>query len=257
MSDQLHRSDFLEAIMSSLKKASSEVALRAIDATVSFHDTLPKLAPLYSALSSLVAGREGEGRSDLRSGHNLQHSNLRTTIVAQKVKLSQQAATLTEEEIRYTEIVDNVHDAFSDYFDRSLINPKSVFPVEVIVYDTLSPNRDVFSPRPRFAVERALSQPKDYLGHENANDLDELSVMRPAISICYEMYLECGSLINVADLWSAFWTVYNPQGEHEDFEKQKNMALFERTLAELNYLGMIRHSRKKQDHLGKLTWKGM
>jgi len=34
-------------------------------------------------------------------------------------------------------------------------------------------------------------------------------------------------------------------------------ALFYRGLAELKYLGMIKNSRKKTDHLTKLAWKGL
>ena len=256
MNGQLDQSDFVEAILSSLKKASSDVALRAFDATVPFHEILPKLASLHEALKSMLVDRQEKRIDNLRSGHNLQHSNLRTTIVAQKVKLSQQAATLTEEEVRYTEILDSVHGVLASNFHCSLIDPKGMFPAEVMVYDTLLTHRNVFFSRPRFAVERALSQPMDYLGHD-VNDPDEISAKRPAVSICYEMYLECGGMINAADLWSAFWTVCNPQGEDEDTEKPKHMALFERTLAELKYLGTIRHSRKKQDHIAKLTWKGL
>lgn len=34
-------------------------------------------------------------------------------------------------------------------------------------------------------------------------------------------------------------------------------ALFSQALAELKYLGMIKSSRKKADHLAKLAWKGL
>ena len=34
-------------------------------------------------------------------------------------------------------------------------------------------------------------------------------------------------------------------------------ALFYRALAELKYLGMIKNSRKRTDHLVKLSWKGL
>ena len=34
-------------------------------------------------------------------------------------------------------------------------------------------------------------------------------------------------------------------------------ALFSQALAELKYLGMIKSSRKKADHLVKLAWKGL
>lgn len=34
-------------------------------------------------------------------------------------------------------------------------------------------------------------------------------------------------------------------------------ALFSRALAELKYMGMIKNSRKKADHISKLLWKGL
>lgn len=34
-------------------------------------------------------------------------------------------------------------------------------------------------------------------------------------------------------------------------------ALFSRALAELKYMGMVKNSRKKVDHLAKLSWKGL
>ena len=42
------------------------------------------------------------------------------------------------------------------------------------------------------------------------------------------------------------------------FEADANhRALFSEALAELKYLGMIKSSRKKADHLVKLAWKGL
>lgn len=34
-------------------------------------------------------------------------------------------------------------------------------------------------------------------------------------------------------------------------------ALFSRALAELKYMGMVKSSRKKADHISKLAWKGL
>lgn len=43
-----------------------------------------------------------------------------------------------------------------------------------------------------------------------------------------------------------------------EFEADANYrALFSQALAELKYLGMIKSSRKKADHLVKLAWKGL
>lgn len=40
-----------------------------------------------------------------------------------------------------------------------------------------------------------------------------------------------------------------------DYEKLR--ALFSRALAELKYMGMIKNSRRKADHLAKLQWNGL
>jgi len=37
----------------------------------------------------------------------------------------------------------------------------------------------------------------------------------------------------------------------------RHRALFYRGLAELKYLGLVKNSRKKTDHLTKLAWKGL
>lgn len=34
-------------------------------------------------------------------------------------------------------------------------------------------------------------------------------------------------------------------------------ALFQRALAELKYLGLVKASRKKTDHVSKIMWKGL
>jgi origin recognition complex subunit 3 len=34
-------------------------------------------------------------------------------------------------------------------------------------------------------------------------------------------------------------------------------ALFQRALAELRYLGLVKPSRKKTDHVSKIMWKGL
>lgn len=34
-------------------------------------------------------------------------------------------------------------------------------------------------------------------------------------------------------------------------------ALFQRALAELRFLGLVKPSRKKTDHIAKMAWKGL
>lgn len=84
----------------------------------------------------------------------------------------------------------------------------------------------------------------------------------PATSILYQLYLETGSLINVADLWEAFYAVVGrpPQAatetEAEDGGEDERRVLVEfyRGLAELRALGFVKASKKKADHVAKLRW---
>ena len=196
----------------------------------------------------------------LKSTYDINRCTLRTTVVAQKVSLSTNSAKLSSDDTAYTIIVDLVIDTLSDYFQHTLVNPSDLFLHEVFVYDYKSPHREVFTARPRFAVERALSSPHDYLGCEccSSDQRPGLEASQPPIAILYQLYLESGSLINAADLWEAFRTIVSAEHvEDEEEENQRVLALFSRSLAELRYLDLIKSSRKKADHLAKLAWQGL
>ena len=40
-------------------------------------------------------------------------------------------------------------------------------------------------------------------------------------------------------------------------KKKKNRALFYRSIAEMNFLGFVKQTRKRVDHLQTLAWKGL
>ncbi|KAL9104473.1 MAG: hypothetical protein Q9163_000566 [Psora crenata] len=258
MSGRLADSDLLQSSLSSFRKVQSHVTLDVLDALLK-ESTLPlEVKSCHDSLSQLVEETAATHPEGLRSGYDIQHSNLRTTVVAQRVELSKRSGTLTAQEAAYTKIMDKLDGALRAYFERNLIDPKDLLLYEACVYDLPSPHRDVFDPRPRFAVERALTSPHDYLGQQYCNGTSEgLSASQPATSILYNLYLESGSAINIADLWSAFWTIVRNDDAEEDQEEQRALALFSRALAELKYLGLIKHSRNKADHLVKLSWNGL
>lgn len=144
----------------------------------------------------------------LRTQHDVRNDSMRTTVVAQKVLLSKHKAALSEQDKAYSDLVTEFHDKLDTYFTSSFIEPKTLFLSEVLMYDLKSPHMEVFQPKPRLAVERALATPHDYLGCECCSGVDgnpaSLSATQPATAIVYQMYLESGTLINVTDLWSAF-----------------------------------------------------
>ncbi|KAI4182121.1 MAG: hypothetical protein L6R41_006184 [Letrouitia leprolyta] len=195
----------------------------------------------------------------LRSKYDTHHQSLRTTVVAHKVELSKHKSSLTKDDLSYSGLVNRIYENLRDYFRNILIHPKDLFLHEILIYDLKSPQREVFAPKPRHALERALSSPRDYLGCSCCKGVQHgLSGTHPATSVLYQLYLESGALINIADLWSAFYTIIGPEDtEDKDAEQQTALALFFRGLAELRYMGIIKSSKRKPDHLAKMLWNGL
>jgi origin recognition complex subunit 3 len=162
------------------------------------------LSSSQQKLDSLIKNAD----APLRTQHDVRNDSLRTTVVAQKVLLSKHKAALSEQDKAYSDLVTQFHDELDAYFTSAFIDPKTLFLSEILMYDLKSPHTEVFQPKPRFAVERALATPHDYLGCECCSGVDgnpaALSATQPATAIVYQMYLESGTLINVSDLWSAF-----------------------------------------------------
>ncbi|CAN9336317.1 unnamed protein product [Alternaria sp. RS040] len=211
-------------------------------------------ASAQDKLESLIQNAD----APLRTQHDVRNDSVRTTVVAQKVLLSKHKAALSEQDKAYSELVTQFHDQLEAYFTSSLIDPKTLVLSEIFVFDLKSPHTEVFQPRPRFAVERALASPHDYLSCDCCSGVDgnpaALSATQPATAIVYQMYLESGTLINVTDLWSAFNAI---AGDGTEENEPKTMALFQRALAELRHLGLVKPSRKKTDHISKIMWKGL
>ncbi|KAK8163089.1 origin recognition complex subunit 3 N-terminus-domain-containing protein [Phyllosticta citrichinensis] len=256
-SGSLLDSPLLREFLLSVRKAPSDVLARLLACLLQDDAQNAIILRLMQTLDKLVSAQP-DG-PPLRSAHD--HSattTLRTTVVAQKVTLAKSASSLSDRDAEYSRIVDELHGRLDDHFRHMLLKPQDFFLHEIVVYDLKSPHRDVFMPRPRFVVERALSRPWDYLACvccEGSKEVSgALSPMQPPVATLFQLYLESGNLINVHDLWLAFNAII---GQESDDDAETIMALFQRSLAELRYLGLIKASRKKTDHVAKLAWKGL
>lgn len=222
MSGDLLGSSRLEEAMSFVKQIKSN-AMEDLAKEIVRSGLLPEMRKILQDLKQLT--HDIPNSTGLRSAYDIKHSNVRTTIVAQKVELSKHAAEISPKEALYTKIVDQVHAVIMNFFDSHLVDPQKLFLNEILIYDFKSPHREVFTPRPRFAVERALSSPHDYLGCDCCGAAEDgLSATQPATAILYQLYLESGGVINTADLWSAFWTIVGPE-ESEDEGSEQQRAL--------------------------------
>ena len=207
-------------------------------------------------LDGLRAAAKSKGFS-LRSKYSGQSKVMRTTVIAQRVQLSQDSAALRDEDKKLTTIVDRVTQLLTTHFADT--DPNTVLFSECWLYDSRSPSREVFVPRPRAVFERSLGRPHDYLGCACCKPGEEgIQATLPATAILYHLYLETGSLINVADLWSAFHALVGqqPQQQPQDEESHERevLVMFYRGLAELRALGFVKASKKKADHIAKVKW---
>lgn len=224
-----------------------------LDPTTDEHDA-QLVASLESKLEELeqLRAQALQARIDLRSKYSGHGKVVRTTVIAQKVQLSQDSAALRDEDNKLTDIIDYVTSSLSTHYPDT--NPHSVLFAECWLYSSKSPSREVFVPRSRAAIERSLERPHDYLGlsYPKPDDGKESDAAQlPPASLLYRLYLDCGSLINVADLWTAFHGLLS-QGDGTD--ERKILLMFYRGLAELRILGFVKSSKKKVDHVAKVKW---
>lgn len=212
-------------------------------------------AQLQTSLSNLLIELENLHSSaqdqniTLRSTYNGQSKVMRTTVIAQRVQLSRDSAALSEEDKAYTSIIDSLTNLLDAHI--SISPASSIFLSECWTYDSKAPSHSVFVPRPRAVLERSLMRPTDYLSCACCTEGSSgIQASLPPTSILYQLYLETGSLINVADLWAAF---HGLVGQDEEDER-KVLVSFYRGLAELRALGFVKGSKKKVDHVAKLKW---
>jgi origin recognition complex subunit 3 len=241
---------FINRILEALESGSPELDLEGWVTTE--RDIFTELTAIQAKVS-FITQNSVETAKYVRSQYAISNQSLRTTVVAQKVQLSYEKSTLSKVDLQYTALIDRVLKFFEKYF--AVEDPKSLFLNEAWLYDSLSPYSDVFTPRPRFAIEQSLAMPCDYL--RSCKDTgDALSLENPATAILYQMYLESGSLINVSDIWTAFYSIVGGD-DGEGYDERTALMLFYRGLADLRLLGMVKQSKKKVDHLAKSAWKGL
>jgi origin recognition complex subunit 3 len=262
MSCKLHGSAMIKTLLMSVRKAQSNIATPLMDAVVEKASTIfsTDVMAMRCRLDSVFAGMTDKAQP-LRSADDIGSSTVRTTVVAQKVHLSKQKSQLSVDDSMYTDILREFSNHLELYLNTTLIDPQDLPFHEIFLYDLKSPHREVFTPRPRHAIERALTSPHDYLdcdccapenGGDGGDEEATLSSTQPAAAMLYQLYLESGSLINISDLWQAFQAVTG--GEKDESEL---MALFQRGLAELRYLGLVKSTRKRADHVAKVAWRGL
>lgn len=220
MSGELDDSALVRELLHTIRKLPSNI-MRDLLSNLSAYP-IPDIPSILLDLDQLLAAREPIA-SPLRGEHDIHHRKLRTTIVDQKVSLSRHKPAVSSQNLEYLELVARFSTTFAQYLHSSLIDPRTLFLHEILIFDLKSPHRDTFTPKPRFAVERALNMPHDYLGCNCCKGLESaLAPSQPPTAVLYQLYLECGAIINGADLWTAFYAVMgNEESENEEADRER------------------------------------
>ncbi|XP_055529762.1 origin recognition complex subunit 3 [Wyeomyia smithii] len=204
-----------------------------------------------------------------QAGMNLvaeQASEMNTTFTSQKIGRQElkekllNAARQPKTESVFTKEVNRLISYITNDIFRKYLCPLSRGPplFELFVFNDAASVRRHIVGVPRAAVHTALNNPHYYLQCECCEldgDSNLVSTL-PDLSVAYKLHLECGRMINLFDWLQAFRTVVD-ENNGDDNERQvdpKIQARFTRAVAELQFLGFIKTSKKKTDHVTRLTW---
>ncbi|XP_016988887.1 origin recognition complex subunit 3 [Drosophila rhopaloa] len=130
---------------------------------------------------------------------------------------------------------------------------------ELFVFSDIATVRRNIIGAPRAALHTALNNPHFYMQCKccELQDQSQLVGTLPDLSVVYKLHLECGRMINLFDWLQAFRSVVsgsdNEEGNQEQIDPQIQ-ARFTRAVAELQFLGYIKMSKRKTDHATRLTW---
>nr|XP_017001102.2 origin recognition complex subunit 3 [Drosophila takahashii] len=131
---------------------------------------------------------------------------------------------------------------------------------ELFVFSDIATVRRNIIGAPRAALHTALNNPHFYMQCKccELQDQSQLVGTLPDLSVVYKLHLECGRMINLFDWLQAFRSVVS--GSDNDAEAAQEQidpqiqARFTRAVAEMQFLGYIKMSKRKTDHATRLTW---
>lgn len=129
---------------------------------------------------------------------------------------------------------------------------------EIVYYTSARLLEKSFASQPRATVQTGLTQPRYYLNCACCkNDkADQLLTSEPDSCLLYKLYLECGRMINLYDWFIAFSSIIEKEqrAKNKPVEENEAQARFIRSVAELQFLGFIKPTQRKTDHVMRLTW---
>jgi origin recognition complex subunit 3 len=222
-------------------------------------------------------------RAFSESGLALSHRDVaRAAQVVAKSRTSRNSSTRSiSEQFKaggWSEYLHRVKQFYITLFEVHLRSYTSLPLHEVCYPDASQRLRKLFSPQPRAAIQTALAYPKHYLNCQCCPDsLEGVGVVldsMPDASIAYNLYLECGKMINLADYFTSFCSIFGLE-ESEELQARFMLVLSGKLLVsvvvphtpvfsprqptaryhtEMELLGFVKKTTRKRDHVQRMTW---
>lgn len=159
------------------------------------------------------------------------------------------------------------------HFQANLVCHRWVPFHEIILFNDSSVLEQALHPRLLASIHSALSQPWNSLRCNCCSESSESQSFLPDTCIVYSLYHEFGRMINLYDWYIAFssllkksssiassslskkrrkYTKVDVESNHKvDFTL---LPRFIRSVSELQVIGLVKPTRKKADHVLRLTW---
>ncbi|XP_047514983.1 origin recognition complex subunit 3 [Pieris napi] len=198
---------------------------------------------IENASTEVTVQEEDDDDFDLRgSRHKLKEKLLKATRVD---RIQSEFMMIRSRFVNYLE----------EIFEKSLLPPHTQTFHEILFFTEVSNVKKQIVGAPRGALHVALSNPQCYLQCKCCTlpSLESVSDTIPDVSLAYKLHRECGKHINLYDWLQAFAAILCP--DSEDPAHDPNIQVrFTRAVAELQFLGFIKTSKRKTDHVMRLTW---
>ncbi|KAK8381467.1 hypothetical protein O3P69_018502 [Scylla paramamosain] len=177
-------------------------------------------------------------------------------------KLLEMAKKKPKKSSKYESLRSEVVHFLSDTFTSHLQPPTSQPLHEVLFFHSSQAVKRQLVGLPRPALTTALANPHHYLQCKccQLEEPSSLVTSLPDLSVAYKLHLECGRLINLYDWLQAFVSVVGQEDEEDESSArskkidEKLQARFVLAVSELQFLGFIKPTKRKTDHVARLTW---
>ncbi|XP_034256218.1 origin recognition complex subunit 3 [Thrips palmi] len=261
-SDELESklSEILVILHESLKNGATQMmdVIEKLEGLVAKFKTLWAPVPTTPTKNSQSPSRSPlkAVRSPLKSPSKLlMNVNSRSQLREKLKEMSTHDIKLSPFEKLRTEVLSFL---LEEMFTPFLASPQTKPLHELVFFDNIAAVKSHIVGSPRQAMLRGLRDPHFYLDCDccKLSDLGDILPTLPDVSIVYKLHLESGKLINMFDWLQSFLTIVDPSSVEEEQTEvdPKLQARFTRAVAELQFLGFIKSSNRKTDHVTRLTW---